>query len=99
MVGDGTENHIVMWDLRKHGVTGSKVEKVLDKMNVSVNKNSLPGDANPVAAAGIRLGTPAMTTRGMTSEDMNKIADYLIKAVKISQKIQEKSGKKLKDFV
>ena len=99
LICNGTVNHIVMWDLRPHGLTGSKVEKVLDLMHITTNKNSVVGDKSAVTPGGIRLGTPALTTRGMKEEDMKIIADFLVKSVKISQDIQEKYGKKLVDFV
>lgn len=99
LICNGTVNHIVMWDLRPHGLTGSKVEKVLDMMHITTNKNSVVGDKSAVTPGGIRLGTPALTTRGMKEEDMKVVADFLVKSVKISQDIQEKYGKKLVDFV
>ena len=88
-----------MWDLRPHGLTGSKVEKVLDLMHITTNKNSVVGDKSAVTPGGIRLGTPALTTRGFKEEDMKVIADFLVQAVKISLDLQEKHGKKLVDFV
>ena len=99
LVCNGTENHLVMWDLRPHGLTGSKIEKVLDLMCITVNKNSVVGDKSAVNPGGIRLGTPALTTRGMMEADMVVIANFLIKSIKISKRIQAKDGKKLKDFV
>jgi len=99
LICSGTVNHIVMWDLRPHGLTGSKVEKVLDLMHITTNKNSVVGDKSAVTPGGIRLGTPAMTTRGMMEADMKVIADFLVKSIKISKDIQEKHGKKLVDFV
>lgn len=99
LICKGTVNHIVMWDLRPHGLTGSKVEKVLDLMHVTTNKNSVVGDKSAVTPGGIRLGTPALTTRGMMEDDMKIVADFLVKSIKISQDIQEKYGKKLVDFV
>ena len=99
LICNGTVNHIVMWDLRPHGLTGSKVEKVLDMMHITTNKNSVVGDKSAVTPGGIRLGTPALTTRGMKEEDMKVVADFLVKSVKISQDIQEKHGKKLVDLV
>ena len=95
----GTVNHIVMWDVRPHGLTGSKVEKVLDMMNVTTNKNSIVGDKSAVTPGGIRLGTPALTTRGMNEEDMAVIAGFLARAITLSLAVQEKAGKKLVDFV
>ncbi len=99
MITDGTDNHLIMWDVRQHELTGSKMEKILEKMRITTNKNSVVGDKNYVNPGGIRLGTPAMTTRGMVEKDMVKIVDYLMAAVKIAKEIQEKVGKKLVDFV
>ena len=99
LITDGTTNHLIMWDVRPHGLTGSKVEKVLDAMHITVNKNSVVGDRSAVTPGGIRLGTPALTTRGFVEEDMDKIAVFCKKAIEISLRIQAKSGKKLKDFM
>jgi glycine hydroxymethyltransferase len=99
LICNGTINHLVMWDLRPHGLTGSKVEKVLDEMNITVNKNSVVGDKNAMNPGGIRLGTPALTTRGFLEADFEVVAGFLLRAVEISKRVQEKSGKKLVDFV
>jgi glycine hydroxymethyltransferase len=99
LICDGTINHLVMWDLRPHGVTGSKVEKVMDLMHITANKNSVVGDKSAVNPGGIRLGTPALTTRGMVESDMEIIASFLMRSVAIALRIQEKAGKKLVDFV
>jgi len=88
-----------MWDLRQHGLTGSKVEKVLDMMHITTNKNSVVGDKSAVNPGGIRLGTPALTTRGMLEPEMVKIAEFCMVAVAIAKRVQEKAGKKLVDFV
>jgi glycine hydroxymethyltransferase len=68
-------------------------------MHITTNKNSVVGDKSAVNPGGIRLGTPALTTRGMTEEHMEIIADFLVRSVKMAKDIQEKSGKKLVDFV
>lgn len=99
LICSGTVNHIVMWDLRPHGLTGSKVEKVLDLMHITTNKNSVVGDKSAVTPGGIRLGTPALTTRGMMEDDMKVIAGFLVQSVALSLAVQEKYGKKLVDFV
>ena len=95
----GTDNHLLMWDVRVHELTGSKVEKVLDKMHITVNKNALVGDKSYINPGGIRLGTPAVTTRGMKEKDMETIADFLLKGIVVAKRIQDKVGKQLKDFV
>lgn len=78
LITGGTDCHLVMWDVRPHGLTGSKVEKVLDLMHITTNKNSVVGDKSAVSPGGIRLGTPALTTRGFKEDDMATIADYLV---------------------
>ena len=98
-ITDGTDNHLIMWDIRPHDLTGSKVEKVLDKMHITTNKNSLVGDKSAVNPGGIRLGTPAMTTRGMKEPEMEVIAEFLIRGIQISKRIQTQVGKQLKDFL
>ena len=81
LISNGTVNHLVMWDLRPHGLTGSKVEKVLDLMHITTNKNSIVGDKSAITPGGIRLGTPALTTRGMMEADMMTVANFLTRAV------------------
>mmetsp|Transcript_34055 Transcript_34055/g.43498 ORF Transcript_34055/g.43498 Transcript_34055/m.43498 type:complete len:498 (-) Transcript_34055:237-1730(-) len=99
IVTGGTENHLVLWDLRPNGLTGGKLEKVLDHVCITANKNTVYGDKSAISPGGIRLGTPAMTTRGLGEDDFCQVADFLDKAVKICLDIQEEKGKKLKDFV
>lgn len=98
---DGTENHLVLWDARPLGVTGSKLEKLLEMVEISVNKNSVHGDVSAITPGGVRLGTPAMTTRGMREADMLKIANFLDRIAKLAVRIQaaDKENSKLKAFV
>merc|ERR1712032_318468 len=98
LASDGTDNHLVLWDLRPHGLTGSKVEKVCELASISLNRNAVHGDASALSPGGVRIGTPAMTTRGCTSEDFKKIASFLDRCCQIALKIQAEKGKKLKDF-
>ena len=98
-ITDGTDNHLLMWDLRPHDLTGAKVDKVLDKMHITTNKNSLVGDKSALNPGGVRLGTPAMTTRGMKEPEMEVIAGFLLRAIAISKRIQGVVGKQLKDFL
>lgn len=99
IVTGGTDNHIVLVNVRAAGITGSKVEKLLEHVNISVNKNTIPGDTSAMNPGGIRLGTPAMTTRGLKEEDFVKVAMFIDRAIKIGLEIQKTSGKMLKDFV
>jgi len=74
----GTDNHLLLIDLRNHQLTGQEAEKILDQVGITVNKNAIPFDpAPPAVTSGIRLGTPLVTTRGMTEEDMATVADWI----------------------
>ena len=82
MVSGGTDNHLVLLDLRGTGVTGKELERRLDEVNITVNKNAIPNDPEkPFVTSGIRLGTPAATSRGLDTEDMKKIAHYIKLAI------------------
>lgn len=96
---DGTDNHLVLWDLKPQKLTGSKFEKTCDECCITLNKNCVPGDRSAVTPGGVRIGAPALTTRKMVEADFEQIAVFMDKAVKIALKIQEQSGPKLKDFV
>jgi len=99
IVTNGTDNHIVLWDLRPLGLTGSKAEKVFELSSISTNKNSVYGDTSALTPGGVRLGTPALTTRGFKEADIIKVAEFLSRAIAIALQIQEKVGKLIKDFV
>jgi glycine hydroxymethyltransferase len=95
----GTENHLVLWDLKPQKITGSKFEKVCDAVSITLNKNCVPGDRSAVTPGGVRIGAPAMTTRKLVETDFEQIAVFLHEALGIALKLQEKSGPKLVDFV
>ena len=78
IVSGGTDNHLMLVDLRNKGVTGKEAEKLLDAANITCNKNTIPNDPeSPFVTSGIRLGTPAVTSRGMNTEDMDVIAEAI----------------------
>jgi glycine hydroxymethyltransferase len=95
----GTENHLVLWDLKPKGVTGSKYEKVCDAVNITLNKNCVPGDRSAITPGGVRIGAPALTTRMMVESDFEQIAQFLHEALEICLVIQAATGPKLKDFI
>jgi glycine hydroxymethyltransferase len=95
----GTDNHLVLWDLRPQGVTGSKMEKVCDMVGMTLNKNAVVGDRSAVTPGGVRVGTPALTTRGFKEADFAAVASLLDRACRAAQRIQESAGKRLKDFL
>ena len=80
-------------------MTGSKIEKVCDLINISLNKNTVHGDRSAQSPGGVRIGTPALTTRGLKEKDFYQVADYLEQVVKIASDIQGSGKRLLKDFV
>lgn len=99
MASGGTENHLVLWDLKPMGLTGSKFEKVCDAVSITLNKNCVPGDVSAITPGGVRIGTPALTTRKFLESDFEQVGEFLHEAIGIAVKIQEESGPKLKDFL
>ena len=82
LVSGGTDNHLMLVDLRSKGLTGKKAEKVLDEVRITVNKNTIPFDPeSPFTTSGIRIGTPAMTSRGMQETEMQIIANLIADAL------------------
>jgi glycine hydroxymethyltransferase len=82
IVSGGTDNHLLLVDVFSKGVTGKVAEAALDKAGITVNKNAIPFDENPpMVASGIRIGTPAVTTRGMREPEMDLIAEYLTRVL------------------
>jgi glycine hydroxymethyltransferase len=83
IVSGGTDNHLMLVDLTNYGLTGKEVEKWLDATHITANKNTIPNDPkSPFVTSGIRLGTPAVTTRGMNEADMDVIADCIASVIK-----------------
>ncbi|MDC3152943.1 serine hydroxymethyltransferase [SAR86 cluster bacterium] len=78
IVSNGTENHIILVDLRSKGITGKDLEKLLGTVNITVNKNSVPNDpASPFVTSGIRIGTPAVTTRGFKEKEIIQVSNWI----------------------
>lgn len=94
----GTDVHMLLVDLRPFGLTGSKAEKVLEEISIACNKNTVPGDKSALNPGGIRLGTPALTTRGLKEEDIDKVVDFIHRGLLLSKEITKISGPKLVDF-
>ena len=98
LVTGGTDNHLVLVDLRPKGVDGSRVERVMELAHIAANKNTVPGDVSALVPGGLRMGTPALTTRGFAEADFEKVAEFVDRAVGIAVQVKDKSGPKLKDF-
>ena len=96
LVSGGTDNHLMLIDLRSKGLTGKEATLLLDEVNITVNKNAVPNDPEkPMVTSGIRIGTPAVTTRGLKEEDMVKLAE----AIDLTLQKTEKGKAKAKEIV
>lgn len=101
LVSDGTDSHMVLLSLRPQKLDGARVEAILEAANISCNKNAIPGDKSALTPGGIRIGTPAATTRGLGEEDFKRVANYIDRLIKLTREIQDglpKEANKLKDF-
>jgi glycine hydroxymethyltransferase len=85
----GTDNHLLLWDVRPLGLTGSKVDKVMEYVSITANKNSLPGDVSAINPGGVRLGTPALTTRGLNEADFDEVAEFLHRGCELALQAQK----------
>jgi len=98
LVSGGTDNHLVLLNLKaSKGIDGARVEAVCNKVFITLNKNSVPSDTSALVPGGVRLGAPALTSRGFNEQDFVKVVDFIDEAVSIAKHVQSKS-KKLKDF-
>lgn len=101
VVSGGTDNHLILLDLRNIGLTEQVAQQLLDDIGITVNKNAIPFDpTSPHVTSGIRLGTPAVTTRGMGAEEMKEVAVIIVQILKQPQRsdIREQIRGKVKDI-
>ena len=91
IVGGGTDNHLVLLDLKNKHLDGARVERILELVGVASNKNTVPGDKSAMKPGGLRMGSPAMTTRGLMPDDFVRIAEIVDRAVTITQHLDEKA--------
>lgn len=96
LVTGGTDNHLLLWDLTARGLIDRNYEKVCEACHITLNKCAIYGSISP---GGVRIGTPAMTSRGCLEEDFETIADFLLRAAQITGKVQREHGKSYKDFL
>lgn len=96
---DGTDNHLILWDLRPKKLTGNKFELLSDECAITVNKNAINGDKSAFAPGGVRVGSPALTSRGMKEKDFEQVGQFLHRCSVIALAIQAAAGSsKLVDF-
>jgi glycine hydroxymethyltransferase len=102
IVSGGTDNHLLLLDLKDRHIDGARVERILELVGVASNKNTVPGDKSALKPGGLRMGTPAMTTRGFEPEDFRRVADIVHRAVGITQAVNKSAmdgeAKTLKAF-
>lgn len=99
IVSGGTDNHLMLVDLTPFDLTGKEVEKLLDEANITANKNTIPNDPkSPFVTSGIRLGTPSVTSRGMNTEDMDRIAEAIALVIKDGEEGIEKAKQIVKEL-
>lgn len=98
IVSGGTDNHLLLVDLKPKGVDGARTERVLEHVSVAVNKNTVPGDTSALVPGGLRAGSPAMTSRGLVEKDFVQIADFVHRGILITSTLKSKWGTKVKDF-
>ncbi|XP_031384016.1 serine hydroxymethyltransferase 7-like isoform X2 [Punica granatum] len=99
LITNGTDNHLLLWDLRPLGLSGKNYEKVCEMCHITLNKIVISGDNGTITPGGVRIGTPAMTTRGCLEGDFETIADFLLRAAQIASAIQREHGKLQKTFL
>lgn len=103
LISDGTDNHLILWDLKPLNISGSKMELLLDEIGITLNKNTVIGDKSALSPGGVRIGTPAMTTRGFKEKHFEIVGEMLYQSALKCQEIQKDiidngGSKKLSDF-
>ncbi|CAK9091098.1 Serine hydroxymethyltransferase 5 (AtSHMT5) (Glycine hydroxymethyltransferase 5) (Protein EMBRYO SAC DEVELOPMENT ARREST 36) (Protein EMBRYO SAC DEVELOPMENT ARREST 37) (Serine methylase 5) [Durusdinium trenchii] len=93
LVTGGTDNHLLLWDLKAEGLSGAKMEKVCEEASIIVNRNTIASDSSPISPGGVRLGSCAMTTRRVDEEGFRRIGTYLVRARDIARGIQERPSR------
>ena len=100
LVSGGTDNHLMLLDLSDFDVTGKELENLLDECNITLNKNAVPFDKrSPFVTSGVRIGTPAVTSRGFDQKDCEKIAELIVKIIKEKENAIEEVKKEVKELI
>lgn len=99
LITNGSDNHLLLWNVKPLNLTGSKAERIFEAVSISTNKNTVAGDKSALAPGGVRLGTPALTSRGLKEADMEVVAVFLDRAIRLAVEIQDTLKEKtLKEF-
>lgn len=94
LMTDGTSNHLILWDVNSLGLSGRVCERAFDLVNLFTNKNTIATDTSAFSPGGVRIGTSAVTARGLKEDDCAKIVEFFEKAINLSKEIVDKVGKK-----
>ncbi|KAL7989899.1 hypothetical protein Chor_012565 [Crotalus horridus] len=97
LVSGGTDNHLVLVDLRPKGIDGARAERVLELVSITANKNTCPGDKSALTPGGLRLGAPALTSRRFQEADFQKVVEFMDEGIQIGLDVKQKTSK-LQDF-
>uniref|UniRef100_A0A5F8GBH6 Serine hydroxymethyltransferase n=1 Tax=Monodelphis domestica TaxID=13616 RepID=A0A5F8GBH6_MONDO len=92
IVTGGSDNHLILLDLRSKGTDGGRAEKVLESCSIACNKNTCPGDKSALRPSGLRLGTPALTSRGLLEKDFHQVAQFIHEGIELALRIQRDVG-------
>merc|ERR1712173_242532 len=100
IVTGGSDTHLILWDLHPLALSGSRFSTLCDEVSITLNKNTVHGDKSAMRPGGVRIGTPALTSRGFGEADFDKVADFLHRTCQLALEIQNSIPdlKKLKDF-
>lgn len=98
IVSGGTDNHLLLVDLRPQKTDGARAELILEHIMIAVNKNTCPGDKSALRPSGLRFGTPAITSRNLKEKDIHTVVDFIDKAIKLTADIQSQCGPTLREF-
>lgn len=100
VVTGGSDNHLILVDLRSKGTDGGRAEKVLEACSIACNKNTCPGDKSALRPSGLRLGTPALTSRGLLEKEFQKVAHFIHRGIELTLQLQSDVGPRatLKEF-
>lgn len=98
IVSGGTDNHLLLLDLRPQKLDGARAEKILEEVGIAINKNTCPGDKSALKPSGLRIGTPAITSRNFKEADIEKVVEFIHEAILLTCDINSSCGSLLKDF-
>lgn len=90
IVSGGTDNHLILVDMRSKGLDGARMELILNEVDIYINKNTAPGDKSALSPSAIRIGSPAMTTRGLVEKDFDEIFNFIERSVKLCSDLKSK---------